>query len=65
MGFASSVYTQILPYEQLLIELDLSNMRDLEDLIIEAVYEVCLCSSDASKCIHTHGPGLSDIRIPF
>jgi hypothetical protein len=32
------VYFQCIPYSVLLQELDIKNVRDLEDLIIEAIY---------------------------
>lgn len=34
-----------LPYDELMIELDLKNVRDLEDIIIEAIYAGNLYSS--------------------
>lgn len=32
------MYLQCIPYSDLLLELDIKNVRDLEDLIIEAIY---------------------------
>jgi len=36
IGFV--IYFQCIPYSVLLQELDIKNVRDLEDLIIEAIY---------------------------
>ena len=34
----SSLFEQILPYDQLLRDLEMPTIRDLEDLIIDAIY---------------------------
>ena len=46
--------TDILPYALLLKELDIPNIRELEDLIIEAVYSGIIDASLDQKEQHVH-----------
>lgn len=33
-----AIRSKVIPYKDLLVELDIKNVRDLEDLIIESIY---------------------------
>lgn len=50
------VYLQVLPYSQLMLALDVTNVRELEDFLInECMYAVCslftICRSDSHLTI--------------
>lgn len=57
--------SQRLPYEQLMHELEMSDLRALEDLVIDAVYAgVVACKLDQSnKCIVVSGVMGRDVRL--